>query len=244
MNLKVIACRVLYREISLLSARHSNFIDVTYLRQGLHNTPGLLRTTLQAEIDAVESGNDPHTVDIESTPLDAILLGYGLCSNGVLGVKSSKYPLVIPRGHDCITMLLGSKEKYKDYFDTHRGVYWYTRGWIENAPMPGKERYERTLAEYARKYGEENAEYLMEMEQGWFREYEWATFIDWPEFDNAEQIEYTRRGAAYLNWNFDIQKGDSSLLYDFLSGNWDERRFAVIPPGHEIGATYDDRIIT
>ena len=59
---------------------------------------------------------------------DAILIGYALCSNGVVGLTSRRIPLVIPRGHDCITLLLGSKELYRDYFDSHRGIYWYSSG--------------------------------------------------------------------------------------------------------------------
>lgn len=243
MNLKVIACKVLYREISMISADLPNLIDVTYLRQGYHNTPDLLRATLQAEIDAIDSGTDPHTVDTENIQLDAILLAYGLCSNGVAGIKSKKYPIVVPRGHDCITLLLGSKEKYQHYFDTHRGVYWYTKGWIEQTVMPGKERYESIYQEYVSKYGEENAKYLIEMEQGWLGKYEWATFIDWPQFDNSEQIQYTKKCAEFLNWNFDVQPGDDTLLRDFLSGNWDDERFLIVPPGCKITPTHDDKII-
>jgi len=243
MNLKIIACRVMSRELSLLSATHPNIIDITYLRQGYHNTPDLLRQNVQTEIDLIESGDDPHTIDTELTPINAILLGYGLCSNGIIGVKSDKYTLVVPRGHDCITMLLGSKERYKEYFDSHRGVYWYTKGWIENSLMPSEERYTTVYNQYVESYGEDNAEYLMEMDQGWYREYEWATFINWPQFDNAADIQHSKDCAEYLKWNFDMIQGDNSLLKAFLSGEWDEERFLVVPPGHEIIPTYDERII-
>lgn len=243
MNLKLIACRVLFREISSLVWSSEHLIDVTWLQQGFHNTPDLLRTTLQAEIDAVESGQDPHTVDVSHTPIDAILIGYGLCSNGILGVRSKKYPLVIPRGHDCITLLLGSKEKYREYFDSHHGVYWYTKGWIENSIMPGQDRYNLIRNQYVAQYGEENADYLMEMEQGWFQEYEWATFIDWPRFNNEKEKTYARECAQFLGWNFDVQPGNHTLLSDFLNGNWDDGRFLIVPPGYEVMATYDDRVI-
>ena len=62
---------------------------------------------------------------------EAILIGYGLCSNGIMGISSNKYKLVIPRAHDCITFLLGSKEKYSKYFTDMPGTYWYTMSWIE-----------------------------------------------------------------------------------------------------------------
>lgn len=46
MNLKLIACKVLCRELSYLTAQSPNFIDASYLRQGLHNTPEKLRDIL------------------------------------------------------------------------------------------------------------------------------------------------------------------------------------------------------
>lgn len=54
LKLKVIACDVLNREISFLASQSKNYIDVTYLNQGLHNTPDKLREILQAEIDKVK----------------------------------------------------------------------------------------------------------------------------------------------------------------------------------------------
>jgi hypothetical protein len=84
----------------------------------------------------------------------------------VVGLTSRRLPLVIPRGHDCVTLLIGSKERYREYFDTHRGIYWYSSGWIERTLQPGRERYELTRRHYMETYGEDNAEFLMEMEQG------------------------------------------------------------------------------
>ncbi len=97
MRLKILACKVLYRELSYLSALCPNLLDVTYMRQGLHNTPESLRSELQKEIDAIDLDQDIHTGTEDSCgPIDAILLAYGLCSNGVCGLSSKKYPLVVP----------------------------------------------------------------------------------------------------------------------------------------------------
>ena len=40
---------------------------------------------------------------------DAILLGYGLCGNGLAGVTARHTRLVLPRAHDCIGILMGSR---------------------------------------------------------------------------------------------------------------------------------------
>ncbi|MCG8499245.1 MAG: DUF1638 domain-containing protein [Firmicutes bacterium] len=244
MRLKVIACKVLFRELSLIASASKNFIDITYMRQGFHNEPDLLRERVQHEIDKIDSGEDWYTCKpYIDNDFDAILLGYGLCSNGIMGLSSRKYRLVVPKGHDCITLLLGSKEKYKAYFDTHKGIYWYSGGWIDNTPMPGKARYDAVRNTYAEKYGEENADYLMEMEQNWYNEYQWCTFVDWPEFDNAEYKAYTKQSAEFLKWNYDEVIGSKSLLTDFLEGNWDESEFLIVPPGKTIEPSYDENVI-
>jgi hypothetical protein len=225
MRLKLVACKVLQREAYLCASRSTNMVDVIIMPQGLHNEPEKLRTEVQKAVD--------ETVDIHNRPYDAILLGYGLCSNGIDGLVA-KIPVIVPRAHDCITLLLGSMEKYKEYFDSHRGVYWYSPGWIEHNQQPGKERYEKTLEEYRQKYGDENARYLMEMEQGWMKEYGWATYVDWG-FANADEYKkFTRQCAEYLNWVYDELKGDWKLMQKLVDGDWDAKLFLRVEPGQRI----------
>jgi hypothetical protein len=225
MRLQFIACKVLQKEAYLCAARSKNTVDVVLMEQGLHLYPDKLRCQVQKALD--------RTSDIQGRDYDASLLGYGLCSNGITGL-SAKIPIVVPRGHDCITLLLGSKEKYKEYFDSHRGVYWYSPGWIETNTQPGKERYERTLREYKEKYGDDNAEYLMNMEQNWMKEYSWATYIDWGFTNSQEEKEYTKRCAEYLGWKYDELKGDQGLMQRFVDGIWNENEFLIIRPGEKI----------
>ena len=173
------------------------------------------------------------TCDIQDRPYDASLLGYGLCSNGVVGL-GAEIPIVIPRGHDCITLLLGAKECYQEYFDTHRGVYWYSPGWIESGKQPSRQRYEGLLAEYTAKYGADNAEYLMEVEQTWMKEYSWATYVDWALVDSERYKAYTRQCAEFLGWNYDELAGDSGLMQRFVDGVWSDKEFLVVKPGQRI----------
>jgi hypothetical protein len=236
---------VLFREFSLLAAHSPTIIDPVMLPQGLHNTPDILRSRVQAEIDRLDGGavcaNAP--TDTPTAHYDAILLGYALCSNGVVGLTARHSPLVIARGHDCVTLLLGSKEAYQHYFDSHRGVYWYSAGWIERTQQPGRERVERTRQYYLEQYGEENAEYLMEMEQGWFKEYNWATYINWDLPTAAHDRHYTRECAEFLGWHYDEVPGDPRLMCDLLTGPWDPARFLVVPPGECIEPSHDPGIL-
>jgi len=227
MRFQFILCRLIQREAYLCAARSPHVVDLVLMPQGLHLEPDKLRASVQAALDVVE--------DSKGRPYDASLLGYGLCSNGIVGLQA-RIKTVVPRGHDCVTLLLGSKEKYQQYFDSHRGVYWYSSGWIEHSLQPGRERCEQLLKEYVQRYGEDNAQYLMEMEQKWMKEYQWATYIDWG-FPNSErEKEFTRECAEFLKWNYDELPGDQGLLQRLVNGEWDDESFLVLEPGQKIEA--------
>ncbi len=226
MRLQLIACKVIQREAYFCAARSENIIDMVFMPQGLHNEPERLRGEVQKALDRSEDAN--------GNAYDASLLGYGLCSNGIVGL-SAKIPIVVPRGHDCVTLLLGSKEKYRQYFDSHRGIYWYSPGWIDTGTQPGKERYDKTLKEYLEKYGDDNAKYLMDTEQGWLKEYDWATYIDWG-FANADKEKsFTKQCAEFLGWKYDELKGDPGLLQRLFDGQWSDKEFLTVEPGERIG---------
>jgi hypothetical protein len=224
-RLQLITCKVLQREAYFCAARSPNVVDIVLMQQGLHDEPDRLRREVQKALE--------RTQDIQGRPYDASLLGYGLCSNGVVGL-GAEIPIVIPRAHDCITVLLGSKERYQEYFDAHRGVYWYSPGWIESGRQPSRERYEKLLEEYTRKYGADNAQYLMEVEQTWMKEYRWATYVDWGLTEADGYKTFTKECAAFLRWNYDELTGDSGLMQRFVDGLWSEQEFLIVPPGQRI----------
>jgi hypothetical protein len=227
----VISCHVLHQEMHHFASLSKNEFEFQFLKQGLHNTPDVLHSELQDAIDSIKGG------------YDAILIGYGLCCNGIDGITAPNHKLVFMRGHDCITFLVGSRQQYKTYFDAHPGTYWYSPGWIETGSQPGKERYGATLNKYIKQYGEENAKYLMEMEQGWFKEYSNAAYVDLGFGDNSKLKEYTRECAQWLGWEYDELSGDPRLITDFLNGNWNTDDFLVLEPGETVAVTHDERVI-
>jgi hypothetical protein len=243
LKLKVIACDVLRREISYLASRSPCYVDVSFLSQGLHVTPDKLRVLLGEEIEKANQGF-PYAHFGEKDYYDYIILAYGLCDNSVIGLSSSGSPLVVPRAHDCITLLLGSKDRYSELFNKSPGTYWYSRGWIECSLQPGETRYKKTRDSYVEKFGEDNADYLMEMEQGWFKSYQRAFFIDWEGLGNSEYYRaYTKKCAEYLKWKYDETQGSMLLMEKILSGIFDEEEVQIVPPGSLIAASFDDTII-
>jgi hypothetical protein len=227
----VVLCHVLWREVCYHTSQAEAFFTFDFVQQGLHNTPDLLRERLQKAVDQAPE------------ECDAVLLGYGLCSNGIMGVVARTKRLVVPRAHDCITLFLGSKERYRAYFDAHPGTYWYTPGWIECSVQPGKDRYDLLRRQYVEKYGEENADYLMEMEQGWLKEYNNAAYVDLGFGETGRYKEYTRECARWLGWGCDELQGDAGLLRDFLAGHWEAERFLVVEPGQTIQPSHDALIV-
>ena len=112
MRLKLIACEVLYRELCAAVARSVNQVDLEFLPKGLHDK-GVARmlARLQEALDQTETGS-----------YDAVLFGYALCGNGLVGLTARSLPVIVPRAHDCITLFFGSRERYLEYFENHPGV--------------------------------------------------------------------------------------------------------------------------
>lgn len=232
-SIGVIACAVLEKEVAFFRRSIPSARRVLLLEQGLHNTPDILRTRLQEAVQQVES--DPS--------IDAIALVYGCCSRGIEGVVSRRVPMAVARAHDCITLLLGCRKRYADYLSEHPGTYWYSPGWNRCHVTPGPERHAQLLDDYTRRFGEENARYLMETEQGWMTSYTRAAFVDLGAGPVDADIAHTQRCAEWLHWEFDRQHGDPRLLQDLISGNWDDERFLVLQPGETARLTSDDRIL-
>lgn len=172
-----------------------------------------------------------------------IALAYGLCSRGVEGIRPRRCRVGLPRAHDCITLLLGSRERYGDYVARHPGTYWYSPGWNRCHVPPGPERYERLMREYREKYGEEDAEFLMEQEQSWFRKYNRAAYVHLGAGLTEEDVRFSKGCADWLGWAFDVQAGDPGLIRDLLGGAWDDARFIVIGPGQTARMTADERVV-
>jgi hypothetical protein len=234
-RIAVITCGVLRDEVAHFTRGLTHIVHVEELQQGLHNDPPLLRRELMKCIEKVET--------IAPTA-EAIVLGYGLCSRGVEGVFTRRCRLVMARAHDCITLLLGDKQRYADYAAKHPGTYWYSPGWNRCHTPPGKERHDKLLKQYTEKFGEDDAQFLMENEQAWFQKYDRATYVDLGVAATPEDLKYTEDCANWLGWNYDRQKGCSNLLEDLLWGRWDERRFLVLEPMQTPKMTADDHIVT
>src|SRR5689334_22348893 len=159
---KLISCEVFYREMCAAVARSPHIVDIEFLPKGLHDIGAKrMRVRLQEVLDQVDESR-----------YEAVLFGYGLCNNGLAGITAHDIPLIVPRAHDCITLFLGSKQRYLDYFHMHPGVYFKTTGWMERGTNPANtdgDSLQNQVGLNARlddliaRYGEDNGRYLYEM---------------------------------------------------------------------------------
>ena len=232
-SLAVIACAVLEDETRHFAREMPHVREIVILPQGLHREPLGLQRELQTAIDRAEA----------LPGIEAIALVYGLCSRGVENLRHGRCPLVIARAHDCVTLFLGSKERYAAYAREHPGTYWYTPGWIKTGTQPGPDRAANRREEYAAKFDADDVEYLVDMDRQGLAHYTQATYVDIGVGGTAQGMAYTRHCADCLGWSFDQVNGDPSLLRDLMACRWDEDRFLVVPPHHFIRLTVADHII-
>ena len=182
---------------------------------GLHTDPARLREALQQAIDEVET--DP--------AVDTIILGYGLCSQGVIGLKGTHSRLVVPRVDDCISIFLGSGSAYHEQAQSEPGTYYLTKGWIEVGESPFSE-HERTV----QRYGPEKAERIYKL---MLKNYKRLALINTGQYDVERYREYARHMAERFSLRYEEIEGSTELVLKMISGPWDGE-FIVVKPGEVI----------
>lgn len=180
---------------------------------GLHVNPAKLRATLQEAVSAV--GKD----------VDTIILGYGLCSKAVIGLRSEHCTLVVPRVDDCISIFLGSCDAYRQQSRAEPGTYYLTKGWIEVGDTPFTE-YQRMV----QRYGEARAQRMIKTMLG---NYTRLALINTGKYELDHYREYARRTAEQFGLRYEEIEGSSALVQQMIYGPWDEE-FVIVPPGEEI----------
>lgn len=219
MPIVIIACQVMQSMFEkLLPAGLAQ--QVTYMDYGLHRVPGKMTWTLQDAIDAIEEPS-------------LIVLGYGLCGNGLHGIHAGPHTLLIPRADDCIAILLGSRERYYHEFESVPGTYYLSKGWLESGSHPLKEYHE-----YIEKYGPDDAEWLMDTQ---YQHYERLALVA----RSPEDLETYRSQAQAVaefcqRWGMRYEEilGSDRFVRRLVETAADltqlNNDFVLIPPGGEI----------
>ena len=242
MRLHVIACPVFQREIELLAVDCPTRLTTRHLEMGLHERPAEnLHAALQSAIDATKADE-----------CDAMAIAYGLCNRGIVGLRAREIPVVIPRAHDCIGMLLGSSQAYLSQLAARPGTYFQSAGWLENSQPGGDLRplnmtfgpsSNVTRQQLVKKYGAENADYLLEQFNSFTRHYQRLAYIATPVPEAVKWEAAARQTAQAKGWTFEKLAGDLRWLRHLLHADWNGQEFLVLQPGQRAGLRSDDQLI-
>lgn len=214
----VLSCSVLQ---VLMGKRLPPGTPVTWMDITLHNTPKKLAAALQERLDSL---TEPSTV----------IVGYGLCGNGLLGVKSGSHTLIIPRTHDCVAIFLGSQRRYVERFFASSNTYYLTKGWLDAKDEPLTD-----YLDYVKEYGEETADYLVEMKYRHYRKLCMVGFSQ-EELDDcrADAMKVADFCRERFGMEYEETIGTTELIDalvrmpEHVGETQDE--FVVVPPGGEI----------
>jgi hypothetical protein len=227
MPVAFIACQVLQGTLERLLPGDLR-PKAVFLDYGWHRVPSKMTESLQELIDSIEEPS-------------LVVLGYGLCGNGLDGIQAGRHTLLLPRVDDCIALLLGSRQAYLRQFSTVPGTYYLSEGWLECGSHPLSE-YE----EYAEKYGPDDALWVLDQQ---YQHYTRVALVA----DSEAGLERNRpaaRAVAHFCERWD-------MVYEELLGSDDYLRrlvetavalrengmetpdrttsdFVIVPPGGEI----------
>ncbi len=242
MKIKLIACEVLTREIGLCAANSPHTLSIEFTLKNAHDDANKLRQILQEKIDSSDSD-----------AYDAVLLGIGLCGNSTAGLKAGKTKIIIPRAHDCCTIFLGSRHKFKEVFENRQSTPFTSVGYMERGTslmhdtgeFAAQSGLQQSLDDYIEIYGEESGKYLWDsLHQSTEDQNKDIIYIEIPELEHLGFAEKAKKWADENDKNFIKETGSISIIKKLLSGDWNEEEFLTVNPGEKIDPVYDwDKII-
>ncbi|MGD0535960.1 MAG: DUF1638 domain-containing protein [Methanoregula sp.] len=215
----VVACQV-FQDLFARFARLGAVQKFIFLDYGLHRVPRKLNQAIQEALDAL----------VEPS---LVVLGYGLCGNGLNGIRAGKHTLLISRADDCIAILLGSYARYQREFKTESGTYYLTKGWLESGSNPLQE-----YQEYIQKYGDQEADWLID---SLYHNYKRLVFVV---HDQADLEKYRPRALEVAGfctrWGIRYEEilGSTEFFENLLeraaASSQSNEDFILVPPGGEL----------
>jgi len=207
MTIKIIACEVMKEE--LLAIKVVGPVEYEFISMGLHLYPQKLHKELQRILD-------------HSLGYAKIILAFGLCGGATRDLKVADSTLIIPRVHDCLPILLGSKSAYEQLSQQERGTFYLSCGWMITE--------KNILSEHQRvcaKYGEKKAKSILAR---MYDSYKKVLFIHTGCNEECTMIQESRDIAELLDLTYSEVQGEDTYLQKLVNGPWNEEEFAHIAP--------------
>jgi len=214
--IKIISCEIFkpYIEHLLKTKTIKTDFEIEYYDIDQHNYPIRFNQVLQEKIDEVKD-------------FEMIILLYGICGNVTSNIVARHCPVVMPKVHDCASVLLGSKKRFLEVF-AHR----LSTPWQCYAHVQSNSHHQYIDAdEYnalVEKYGEDNAAYLREIL--FHPEEKSMVYLS---MDLAEDLKQIKK----LSNEIEVVNGSPRYLLKLL--NLDFSEALVLKPGEKMVPTYD-----
>jgi len=228
----VVACAVLALDLKRIAGSRGMDLGTRFLPAGLHDSPDLLRQKLQAAIDDISRKDD----------CERIIIGYGVCGRGTVGIRAGNIPLAIPKVHDCIALFLGGDDAYKRQFKKYPGTYYISAGWYEEKTEPISQQ--KKSAYYGDRrlnyddlvdtYGREAADETLRFLNTWQVNYQRAVYIETGASASSRYEDHAREMAREYGWKFEKLQGGQDLLEKLVTADRTTDEILVVPPEHEI----------
>lgn len=176
MRLGIVACDILKKEIEHLTRDDPDFVVREYLEFALHVYPEDMRVKIEDTVNALKG------------QVDAVLLGYAVCSSLQGLTEALEVPSVMLEGADCIDALMGTDD-YVAEKKNCTGTWFSTPGWADQG-VEGliKELHLDTVEGYDPKF-------FMDM---LFESYERCLFVDSGIGDSEGYRRKSEKVAEYL----------------------------------------------
>ena len=215
----VLACRV-FEALFAQYVQAGAIQQFIYLDYGLHDYPKKLNEAVQQALN-----------DLAEPSL--VILGYGLCGNGLNGIRAGRHALLIPRADDCIAVFLGSYQRYRQEFAAESATYYLTKGWLEAGSNP-LEEHER----YVARYGAAKADWLMDQ---MYHNYKRIALVAHSQEDLDTYRERAKQVARYCErWGMRYEEilGSPDFFLHLLEAARDPEHasddFILVQPGGEL----------
>lgn len=215
MRTAFIGCRTIEEEVEHILKKESiHFVSKNYVESGLHNSTARLRAAMEEQMEKIKPGS-----------IDRLLLCFGLCGNVVDGMKTGDYETILPKADDCITVLLGSRERRKKLNDEEMS-YYLTKGWLIGEANLHRE-YEKACALYGKKMADQIYDQI-------FEGYQSLSILDTGREDYDLFKEEGREIARCFGLCPRYLKADLSWLSDYLKQEIDllssRHKIVIYPP--------------
>ncbi|MDF2568957.1 MAG: hypothetical protein K0R55_561 [Sporomusa sp.] len=207
MTVKIIACEVMKEE--LLSVKTKEIVEYEFVSMGLHLHPQKLHSELQRLLDL-------------SVGYEKVILAFGLCGGAARELKASDSPLIIPRVHDCIPVILGSRKRFEQFNQAEKGTFYLSCGWMITE--------KNILSEHQRivkKHGEKKALRILSQ---MYDSYQRVLFIHTGCQEEQDSLRESRQIAELLTLRHETVQGDKTYIHKLVNGPWLQEEFIHIAP--------------